>query len=390
MIKRTLIAIIGLCFLVSFSLKDDEDTSNNYYSQEKNNRTAAEWEPAKGTLIVWPLSIPYKLVVELSKDNHLYTMLENKVVEKEAIEWYLKWGIDLDDVTFIYAEQGLDAWWTRDWGPSAVFNPKGEMKLGDGKYIFATPSTDLACNDSLDHSYYDKNNEVIRTQTDDDATIPLADQLGLGLIDLPFINTGGNVLTDGLGTAFSSCVLSTENEFYGVEAPKFFALNDSLLGFENYHTLSNFEFFGIQHIDCLMKVIDEETILVAEPPKDHELYQIYEDIVQNELATLLTPYAKPYKIKRIPTALDRDSSLAAYTNSLILNKVVYVPLFEIPADSIALATWREVMPGYEVKGFTFSLDEEPIVSEEMWNHYTKYGRYGWNHGDALHCRTRAI
>jgi len=400
MIKRALIALIGLCFLVSFSFikNANEGAEDNYYSQKNDNRTAAEWEAAKGTLIVWPLSIPYKLVVELAKDNHLYTMLENKKVEKEATEWYQKWGIDLANVTFIYADQGIDAWWTRDWGPSAVFSPDGKMSLGDGKYLYATPGTDLPCNDSLyfynDVSNYffnmDKNKKKFFTQTDDDATIPLAEQLNVSLLDLPFVNTGGNVLTDGIGTAFSSCILTSENEFFGVEREEFFRLNDSLLGFKDYHILSNFEFSGIQHIDCLLKLIDEETILVAEPPKDHELYQIYEDIVQNELATLVTPYGRPYEIKRIPTAPTPGDDLAAYTNSFILNKVVYVPTFKIPHDSIALATWRKVMPGYEVKGFTFSLDEEPIVSEEMWDHYTKYGKYGWNSGDALHCRTRAI
>ena len=33
-----------------------------------------------------------------------------------------------------------------------------------------------------------------------------------------------------------------------------------------------------------MKLLDEERILVIEPPQDHKLYKIYEDIVQNELS----------------------------------------------------------------------------------------------------------
>lgn len=355
--------------------------------QINHNRTAAEWEPAVGTLVVWPLSIPYKLAIELANDNHLYTMVENEEAKQDAEKWYNEWQINLDNVTFIFAEQGVDAWWTRDWGPSAVFTKDGNYMLADGKYIYATPLTDMACNDTLQFLYFDENNQMELTQVDDDATIPLAKQLGFELMDLPFNNTGGNVLTDGLGTAFSTCVIKAENKYHGIETDDFLRLNDSLLGFQRYNIISNFENRGIQHIDCLLKLIDEETILVAEPPSDHELFSVYIDIIENELSTLKTAYGNPYTILRIKTARYLDEHLAAYTNSLILNKVVYVPLFDIPQDSVALKTWADAMPGHTIKGFTFSLDDEPLVSTKLRRHYRTYG---WNDGDALHCRTRAI
>jgi agmatine deiminase len=132
---------------ISQTIKDKN--ANNYFTQSNLNRTAAEWEPVIGTMIVWPLSIPYKLVVELSKDNHLYTLVANDSTKKEAQKWYNEWGINSNNNTFIFAPQGIDAWWTRDWGPSAVFTNDGEMKLGDGKYIYATPASTIDCNDSL-------------------------------------------------------------------------------------------------------------------------------------------------------------------------------------------------------------------------------------------------
>jgi hypothetical protein len=45
------------------------------------------------------------------------------------------------------------------------------------------------------------------------------------------------------------------------------------------------------------------------------------------------------------------------------------------------------MPGYTVKGFTYALKDEPLVSPAI---KSKYKEYGWNYGDALHCRTRAV
>lgn len=388
--KLIVLTLLSLTVLFSCSnsvKKTSIKLDSNFYSQGNHHRTAAEWEPALGTLVVWPLSIPHKLAVELSKDNHLYTMVEDENAKKDAEKWFSEWNINLDNVTFIYAEQGVDAWWTRDWGPSAIFDENGQYHLGDGKYIYATPLTDLACNDSLRFLYFDENNKMLLTQNEDDATLPLGKQLGYKVLDLPFNNTGGNVLTDGLGTAFSTCVIYSENEYHGVNNEEFLKLNDSLLGFQRYHIISNFENYGIQHIDCFLKLIDEETLLVAEPPSDHKLYNIYEDIVDKELSTLKTAYDRPYNIKRIKTARYRGEQLAAYTNSLILNKTIYVPLFNIPQDSIALTTWRNAMPGYTVKGFTFTLDDEPIVTDQLRRHYRTYG---WNDGDALHCRTRAI
>jgi hypothetical protein len=45
------------------------------------------------------------------------------------------------------------------------------------------------------------------------------------------------------------------------------------------------------------------------------------------------------------------------------------------------------MPGYTVKGFSFKMDQEPSLSQSTKEHYEGIG---WNAGDALHCRTRAV
>lgn len=382
-----IILLLGFGFFGCKSPGIPRVTANNFYTQANTNRTAAEWEPALGTMIVWPLSVPYKLVVELAKDNHLYTLVANDSFKTEAEKWYTQWGIDPSANTFIFAPQGIDAWWTRDWGPSAVFTPDGNMKMGDGKYIFSTPGSGLGCEDSLVFLYRTADNQIIKTETDDHATIPLAKGLNLDVLDLPFINTGGNVITDGLGTAFSTCIILNENKFYQVPKDKFFQLNKELSGFDTYHILSNFEIEGIQHIDCFMKLLDEERILVAEPPVNHELYPVYESIVENELKKLRSAYGRPYEIIRIKTDRYDNEALAAYTNSIIVNKTIYVPLFKIKQDAEALLTWKKAMPGYTIKGFEFALSEEPVVSPEFRQHYQNYG---WNHGDALHCRTRAV
>jgi len=372
--------------------KVDNEPHNNAYIQLTGNRMAAEWEPANGVFFVWPPYIPKELIIELAKDTHIYPFVEGEAGQKEAEKWFEKWGIDLANVTFINLKTNRENT-PRDWGPSAVFMKNGEFKITDGQYMYACPSTDLACNDSL---------ELIKTKSDqiyrspmDSAIVPIANQLGLEVLNIPFTNTGGNVLTDGIGTAFSTCVLLTENRFNGISDQEFFRLNDSLLGFTKYNIISNFDKIGIQHIDCLLKLIDEETILVAQPPEDHELFSIYDNIVENELSKLKTAYGRPYIIKRIKIAQyykeDLTAYLTAYTNSLILNRNVYVPLFGIKEDSLALKTWESVMPGYTVKGFSYVLDEQPIEFKFPFTGFDELGvKTGWFYDDAVHCRTKAF
>src|SRR5688572_2115761 len=72
-----------------------------YYSPSNRPRMAAEWEPALGTLIAWPLSIPHKLVIELAKDNKLYTLVKDRKAQQEAINWFSKWGITPDKVRLL-------------------------------------------------------------------------------------------------------------------------------------------------------------------------------------------------------------------------------------------------------------------------------------------------
>jgi hypothetical protein len=54
-----------------------------YYNPANANRTAAEWEPALGTMIVWPLSIPHTLVIELARDNHLFTLCKTQQIKRK-------------------------------------------------------------------------------------------------------------------------------------------------------------------------------------------------------------------------------------------------------------------------------------------------------------------
>jgi hypothetical protein len=132
-------------------------------------------------------------------------------------------------------------------------------------------------------------------------------------------------------------------------------------------SVNNPEIYGIQHIDCYAKFLDEEKILVKELPGWHPEYNCVEELAEF-LGNQTGCYGRKYEIVRIFCAPYSGNEVAAYTNSLILNKKVLVPTFGIPEDAAALQVYEEAMPGYEVIGFDGS----------------------WYYYDALHCRTMGL
>jgi len=326
------------------------------YSQR---RMVAEWEPAYGTLIRWPLGIPGNLVAELASDDSLYVLVRNLGQQTQAISTFQSYGVNLDHCRFIIAP--TYSHWTRDWGPHYVFDEAGLACIADP--IFDGYPWVPGCNTSDDALVFDGGRGY---EEDDAVNAILAAEFGLPLISLPIYLTGGNVMTDGSGYAVSTRQMLDENAPICDEAC-FMAVTADSLGLPHYFIAENPEVYGIQHIDCYAKILDEEKILVKQTPAWHAEYACVEALAQF-LGNKVNCYGRKYEIIRIFCPSYSGNSLAAYTNSLIINKKVLVPLFGISADEEALDTYREAMPGYEVIGFTGS----------------------WYHYDALHCRTMGI
>ncbi len=375
------------------SVETNQEIIEQSNKKHETNRVAAEWEPALGTIVVWPLDIPHQLVIELAKDAKLYTMVPNQEEIVIAKEWFTKWNIDLNNVEFIISAQGLDSWWARDWGAFGAFDTAGTYSLADGQYAYSTPVTGMGCEDTLQFLFYETDEATgekkIKLMTEDDNTpLDIANHMGYNRVDLPFTYTGGNVFMDGRGTSLSTCIIKNENRHIGGSDEQLVSDAKKLLGIETYNFISNFEHEGIQHIDCLLKMLDENRLFVMQPPADHSLFQVYEDVVNNELSALRNSKGEPYEIIRLNTNRYDGEELAAYSNSLIINKNVYVPLFGIAQDSIALSQWEDALPGYTVKGFLYKVHEEPILHPRVLQR--RASGFGWNSGDALHCRTRAM
>jgi len=319
-------------------------------------RLCAEWEPSLGTLIRWPLGIPVDLVVGLAEEDSLYVLVESPSERTQAEAAFLSWGVNLAHCRFIEA----DTWshWTRDWGPHWVFDDGGVCGIIDPVFDGYPWIPGGPYRDYMREKGYEE---------DDAVNAVLAMELGCPLHEFPAYLTGGNFMTDGHGHGFSTLAMLTENTAFWTHE-EFLDLAGPWLGLDSYFITVNPEEYGIQHIDCAAKLLDEETLLIKQVPSWHPDYLRLETFC-DQLTTAMSCYGRPYEIVRIQCDPYAGDEVAAYTNSYILNTRVFVPMFGVPSDSMALATYAQAMPGYEIIG----------IPSGSWYYY-----------DALHCRTREM
>jgi len=302
-------------------------------------RFVAEFEPMQGVTIRYPLGIPVSLVKSLAENCQVYCIVESSQ-QSSARSAFSNAGVNMNRVTFVIADN--DSYWVRDYGPW---------------YIFAgrTPAI-------VDNVYN-------RPRPYDDA-IP---QTFATLWDIPLYgmnlqHTGGNMMEDGRGHGVSDDLVVRENNNNEANVRKKML---DYLGIDNYHITIDPQGEYIAHVDCWGKYLAPDKILIAKVPQSNSHYADYE-AVADYFATTNCCWGYPYKVYRVEEP--GGSTLAPYTNSLILNKTVYVPLGSNSTyNNRALQVYRDAMPGYEVIG----------VSN------TSYST-GWQNTDALHCRTRGV
>ena len=332
-------------------------------------RACAELEPSLGTLVTYPTGLPGSLIKELAADDVLYILVDgpNNMAQAQAALGAL--GVPLTSVEFVQGP--TETIWTRDWGAPQVFLPGGSQ-------IYVDPMFWGYTYDSFDGTSF---TWFQGSHTNDDASpAAVADHIGVGHVQLPAHLVGGNIDFDGLGRAFATELLIKENSHHGVQETAYRRILKRYLGVEDLTILPNYGIWGLQHIDCVLKVMDEETIVITRPPASHPSSPHVEALA-SIVAGMTGPYGRPYDIHRIDTAVfdgtGPSGETANYANTLILNEKILVPTFGIPmVDNAALEAYRDAMPGYEVSGYTLVGGPYPMGA--------------FSSEDSLHCRTHQV
>ena len=302
-------------------------------------RFVAEFEPMQGVMIRYPLGIPTSLVAQLSNNCHVYCIVSSSY-QSSAQSSFQNAGVNMNNVSFVNAAS--DSYWVRDYGPWYIFEDR-HPAIVDNIYNRPRPN-------------------------DDNMSGVFANYWNIPMYGMNLEHTGGNMMEDGRGHGVSDELVFQENNYNETNVRN--KMRD-YLGIDPYHVTIDPQGDYIAHVDCWGKYLAPDKILIAQLPSSNSQYALYEQVAEY-FATTNCCWGYPYHVYRVQEP--GGYTLAPYTNSLILNKTVYVPLgSQSNYNQMALEVYQEAMPGYEIVGVTN-------------NDYST----GWENTDALHCRTRGV
>ena len=360
--KKILLSFIAFALCLSIKVNAQEQKTPDwkrwhYLSEEEMNtpvrainfvetdpptgepRFVAEFEPMQGVMIRYPLGIPTSLVAQLSNNCHVYCIVSSSY-QSSAQSEFQSAGVNMSNITFVNAAS--DSYWVRDYGPWYIFEDRNPA-IVDNIYNRPRPN-------------------------DDNMSGVFATFWNIPMYGMNLEHTGGNMMEDGRGHGVSDNLVFQEN---GNNETNVRNKMRDYLGIDPYHVTIDPQGDYIAHVDCWGKYLAPDKILIARVPQSNQHYADYESVAQY-FETTNCCWGYPYRVYRVDEP--GGSTLAPYTNSLILNKSVYVPLgSNSNYNQQAIAVYQEAMPGYEIVG----------VTNNDW--YT-----GWENTDALHCRTRGV
>ncbi|MBE9484942.1 MAG: agmatine deiminase family protein [Bacteroidetes bacterium] len=300
-------------------------------------RMIAEFEQMQSVLVRYPFGIPTSLIVEMSQDCGVTTIVANQSQQNTVNSIYQGSGANMANIDYIQAP--TDSYWTRDYGPWFVIDGNGEFGVCNFPYNRPRPD-------------------------DDDIPIEVANHLGIELYGMPLEHTGGNWMCAGSTQGSSTELVWEENP--GMAHQEIQDMVDDYLGIDEYHVLPDPLGEYIKHIDCWGKFLDVNKVLIGSVLESDPRYDDFE-YVADYFAATLSDWGVPYEVYRVYTPGYYPNT--PYTNSLILNKKVFVPITGSTYDADALLVYEAAMPGYEVIGIMYN---------------------SWENTDALHCRTKGI
>ncbi len=303
-------------------------------------RNVAEFDKMQGVLIAANPSfgIPFALIKDMADDVMVTTIVLNSSQQATVTNQYLAAGVNMNHCNFLLAPS--DSYWTRDYGPWFESDSSNHIGIVDFPYNRPRPH-------------------------DDSIPKQVAEMLGIPWYGMNIIHTGGNYMSDGMGIATSTTLVWDENPTQ---------THDSIatqihdyLGIDPYLVVPDPNGTYINHIDCWGKYLAPDKILIRKVPSSNPQYTEIE-ATANYYANTLCSYGYNYRVFRVNTPNNQP-----YTNSLILNNKVFVPIMNSTWDDSAIAAYQVAMPGYQVIG-VLGLG----------------GSEAWVSTDALHCRTMGI
>jgi agmatine deiminase len=320
----------------------------------------AEWEPHDGTWLQWPQDRVYRgyelklegmwlamvdalhrhenvhlIVADERQRDHVAGQLEYHDIGLENVHFYI---IPTDDV------------WARDNGPIFVINHDGEVAITDWEF----------------------NGWGNRFPHDLDNLVPAAigQQLGMPVFSPSLVLEGGAVEVNGAGTFLAtrtSIIDPYRNP--GLNQPEIEGVLSEYLGLTHFIWLTGAgrgecEKWGDEtdsHIDIVARFTGESTVLHnwtddESDPRYPMLAKTFQELSEatteagKPLTLVPLPLPQVYQVTTMTDWRQTSFTDAAYSNYLVANGVVLVPVFGHAHDQRAKAIIAEQFPGREVIG----------------------------------------
>ena len=303
-------------------------------------RPHAEFDRSSGALIRFPLGIPIELVRELANEIRVVTVVSS-AQQNAATTAFTNAGVNMDNVQFLVAPN--EAFWTRDYGAFFAYDETGELIAIDFNYNRPNRPNDNRIN----------------------AVYAVFDTLRI--YHMGILHEGGNYMTDGLYIGASTDLVYTSNNNDNILVDE---RMNTHLGIVDYHVMPcPLLPLYIQHIDCWGKFLSPDRVLIRSVPQNHANYQALEDAAEY-FESVISAWGTLFTVFRVETPNDQP-----YTNSLILNNRVFVPVMGGASsvfDEMALQVYADAMPGYTIIGVPNNTNNP------------------WIGSDGLHCRVKEL
>ena len=320
----------------------------------------AEWEPHEGTWLQWPQSKLYaryelKLegiwlnMVDALNDHEMVHLVVADERQREHVAGQLQYhGVGLNNVDFFIIP--TNDVWVRDNGPIFVTNDEGDVAITDWTFN--------GWGERFDH------------ELDNRVPARIAEQLDLPLFEAPLVLEAGAVEVNGSGTSLatrSSIIDLHRNP--GMSQEEIEEALRQYLGVEHFIWLTGAgrdecDLWGDEtdcHIDIVARFSDQSTLIYnwtddTSDPRYEMFKKSYAELkdaaTETGQALDLIPLPLPEVHQTTQMTKWRKNTFtdAAYSNYLVANQVVLVPVYGHKNDERALKIIAEHFPGREIIG----------------------------------------
>jgi agmatine/peptidylarginine deiminase len=301
-----------------------------------NVRVPAEFEPVDGVIVTWASNtdILTKIVKEVVDVAKAYIVVSSSSQQTTVQNTLTSNGISLTNVRFIIA--AYNSVWQRDYGPIMYYDSSNNWGVND--YIYRHWSA---------------------RPSDDAIPQKVATYFSIPRTGVSLVLDGGNYMTDGQGTSFYTTRMYEWNNGSIHSSANYTQTQvNSMMTQYTGHTnnvvvaYQNNPFDGTGHVDMFSKIITPLKIIVSQTSSGSGNY--------NELNQIATAFSNAkntsgqnFQVTRIP-AYFSGSTCYTYTNSLMVNSKVLVPIYGTSTDSQALQVYQNLLPSHTIIGINCS------------------------------------